>query len=85
MSLDNLTQEDQRKLKDFMDSGVTIMQEIDDLRVGLKDAAKNLAEQWDVKPAVLTKAVSTAFKSTLEAQKEQMDDVEAVLQYTGRA
>lgn len=85
MSLENLSQEDQRKLKEFMDSGISVLQEIDDLKTGLRDTAKGLAEQWDIKPSVLTKALSTAFKSTLEKQKEEMDDVESVLVYTGRA
>lgn len=85
MSLDNLSTEDQRKLTDFMNQGVAVLQEIADLREGLRDTAKTLAEQWEVKPAVLNKALSTAFKSTLEVQQEDMANVEAILQYTNRA
>lgn len=85
MSLDNMSTEDQRKLKEFMDSGIAVLQEIADLREGLKETSKALAEKWEVKPSVLNKALSTAFKSTLEAQQEEMANVEAVLVYTGRA
>jgi hypothetical protein len=85
MSLDNLSTEDQRKLNEFMNQGLAVLQEISDLREGLRDTAKTLAEQWEVKPAVLNKALTTAFKSTLEAQQEDMANVESVLVYTGRA
>ncbi len=85
MSLDNLSTEDQRKLTDFMNQGCAVLQEIADLREGLRDTAKTLAEQWEVKPAVLNKALTTAFKQSLEAQQEDMANVEAVLQYSGRA
>jgi DNA-binding SARP family transcriptional activator len=85
MSLDQLSNTDSQKLKDFMTQGLSVLQDIADLRDGLKDTAKNLAEELGVKPAVLNKALTTAFKSSLEDQKEVMDQVESVLISTGRA
>ena len=85
MALDALNNHDKAKLNDFMTQGLAVMQEIADLRDGLKDTAKNLAEELGVKPAVLNKALRTAFKSSLEDQKEEMDQVESVLVNTGRA
>ena len=85
MSLDNLSVEDQKKLNEFMDKGVAVLQDIADLRESLGDTAKSLAEQWDVKPSVLMKSLRTAFKTTLAAQKEEVEQVEAILQYTNRA
>lgn len=85
MSLDNISNNDQTRLKQFMDQGLNVLQEIADLRDGLKDTAKNLAEELGVKPAVLNKSLRAAFKSTLEDQKEELDQVETVLVTTGRA
>jgi cell division protein FtsB len=85
MSLDNLSAADQKKLTEFIDQGVATLQEIKDRRESLRDLAKDLAEQWDVKPAVLTKAASAAFKESLQASKDEIDQVEAVLQYANRA
>lgn len=85
MSLDALNNTDKTKLKQFMDQGLNVLQEMADLRDGLKDTAKNLADELGVKPAVLNKALRTAFKSSLENQKEEMDQVESVLINTGRA
>lgn len=84
MSLNQLSQDDQRKLKDFMDAGERELQEIADRKDALKDLTKNLAEHLDVKPAVLSKALSAAFKNSIEADKESFDDVETILQITGR-
>ncbi len=85
MSLDTLSNADKTKLQQFMDQGLNVLQEITDLRDGLKDTAKNLAEELGTKPAVLNKALRAAFKSTLEDQKEELDQVESVLISTGRA
>lgn len=85
MSLDNLSAADQKKLTEFIDQGVATLQEIKDRRESLRDLAKDLAEQWDVKPSVLTKAASAAFKESLQASKDEIDQVEAVLQYANRA
>lgn len=84
MSLDNLSAEDQRKLTEFVDKGVAIKQEVADLNESLRDTAKSLAENWEVKPSVLMKAVNTAFKSSLEQSKSDLDEVEAILQYAKR-
>lgn len=85
MSIENLDNAGKTKLKQFMDDGLHVLQEITDLRDSLKDTAKGLAEELDVKPAVLNKALRAAFKSSLEDQKEELDQVESVLINTGRA
>lgn len=85
MSLENLSVTDQKELTKFIDEGVAILQRIDDERTALKDLAKTLAEKWEVKPSVLTKAVSTSWKQSLEAKKDEVSQVETILQYCNRA
>ncbi len=85
MSLATPNNSDKVKLDQFMNDGLKVLQEIADLRDGLKDTAKALAEELDVKPAVLNKALRTAFKSSMEDQKEELDQVETILVTTGRA
>lgn len=67
-----------------MDASMKIFQEMDDLKAGLKDTAKSLAEEFDVKPALLMKAARTAYKSNLNEQKEELDSVDMLLMATGR-
>jgi NADH:ubiquinone oxidoreductase subunit E len=85
MSFDNLSSDDKQKLNSFMDAGMKVLQEVADLKEGLRDTAKNLAEEFETKPGVLMKALSAAFKANIEEQKEGLEAVETILQVTGRA
>lgn len=88
MSLQNLQQlsaEDQRKVKDFTDTGMRMLQEISDYKESLRDKAKDLAEHLDIKPSHLMKHLNTQFKTKLEEDKESMEIIETLAQISGRA
>lgn len=86
MALENqtLTTNDKVRLNQFMDAGMKTFQEIADLREGLKDTAKTISEELDIKPAVLMKALRMAFKASVEEEKEAFEDAEEILEVTGR-
>lgn len=84
--LDSIGPDDKKKLEAFLEAGLRVTQEIADLREGLKDTAKTLAAELGLeKPALLLKAVRTAFKSSLEDDKNIQDTVEDILTITGHA
>ena len=88
MSLQNLQQlsaEDQRKVKEFTDTGMRMLQEIADYKDSLKDKAKDLAEHLDIKPSHLMKHLTTQFKTKLEQEKEDLEIIETLAQISGRA
>ena len=80
-----LTPEDTKKLKRIIDEGLKITQEIEDLKGGFKDTVKAVAEELDLKPAVINRAIKVAYKATLDADKDAMNDVEEILAAVGRA
>jgi hypothetical protein len=84
MSLDNISSEEKAKLKQLVDEGCSVLQEVDDLKGGLRDTVKAIAEELDIKPSVLNKAISIAHKARLQEAKQDFDDVETVLQTVGR-
>lgn len=84
MAFEQISQNDKVRLNQFLDSGMKVKQEIADLTEGLKDTAKTLAEEFNVKPGVLMKALNAAWKSNIDEQKESIDQVEAILDATGR-
>lgn len=85
MSLDSgLSPEETAKLKQLVDEGCSVLQEVDDLKGGLRDTVKAIAEELDIKPAVLNKAISIAHKAKLQEAKKDFDDVETVLETVGR-
>lgn len=88
MSLNALTADETKKITSILDAGETVLEEVDTLKEGLKDAVKNLAEELDVKPAVLNKAIRLSYKSrtenAIENAQEEMSDVEVILHAAGR-
>lgn len=81
----NLSQEDTKKLKRVVDEGLKITQEVKDLKDGFKDVVKAVAEELQIKPALIGKAITAAFKASLEEDKEAMSEVEEILAAVGRA
>ncbi len=84
MSADTLSSEDISKLKQLVDEGCSVMQEIDDLKGGLSDTVKSIAEELDIKPAVINKAIRIAHKSNRGEARKDFEDVESVLDAVGR-
>ena len=52
--------EEKAKLERLVREGVTVLQEIEDLQAGLKDTVKSVAEELDMKPALINKAIKVA-------------------------
>jgi hypothetical protein len=84
MSLYSISTEEKAKLKQLVDEGCSVLQEMEDLKGGLKDTVKAIAEELDIKPAVLNKAISIAHKAKLTEAKQDFEDVESVLEAVGR-
>ena len=45
--------EEKAKLERLVREGVTVMQEVEDLQTGLKETVKAVAEELDIKPALI--------------------------------
>jgi DNA-binding MarR family transcriptional regulator len=83
MSDRSYSTEDVAKLKKLFTEGLRVMREMEDLREGLKDTVKSIAEEMDIKPAVLTKAIKIAHKSNLNEERRGFDELEEILEITG--
>jgi len=80
----SLTPHDIAKLKQLVFDGCNVMQEISDLREGLSETVKAIAEELDVKPAQINKVIKTSFKANLTEIKEDFQEVEDLLVAIGR-
>ena len=72
------------KLKQLMNEGIQVTGEVEALREGLKDTVKAIAEEMDMKPAVLNKAIRIAYKNEFAQVQDSFSAVEEVLQAVGR-
>ena len=76
--------EDVKKLKQIITEGIHITEEVNVLKEGLKDTVTAIAEELDIKPAILNKAIRVAYKSEFQKASEDFSDLEDILEKVGR-
>ena len=81
--LEALSPDDKHRLDQFMEAAKRQLQDVDDIKVALRDTAKALAEELGVKPKHLMAAAKTAYKNDLGTKKEDMLTMEDILNVTG--
>jgi hypothetical protein len=75
----SFTPEQIAKLTKVIQEGVQVKREIDDLNVGLKETVAAIAEEMEIKPAVLNKAITKAFKGDFDKDQTDLEAVEEIL------
>lgn len=75
--------EEQRRLKEIIKDGVTINTEIADLRDSLKETVKAIAEEMDITPASINKAISVAYRDSFQDEYDKFDALETILDTCG--
>jgi transposase-like protein len=76
--------EQKLKLTQLINEGVSVMQEVEDLNAGLSDTIKAIAEELEIKPSVLKKAVRIALKSKLGETNKENEELNSILETVGR-
>lgn len=75
--------DEKAKLERIVQEGVTVLQEVEDLQAGLKDTVKAIAEELDVKPALINKAIRVAYKRDWDKHQEEFEDLETIVATVG--
>jgi transposase-like protein len=75
--------EEKAKLERLVQEGVTVLQEIEDLQGGLKDTVKAVAEELDIKPSLINKAIKIAQKRDWDKHYDAFDDLETLVTTVG--
>ena len=75
--------EEKAKLERLVNEGVTVMQEIEDLKGGLSETVKAVAEELDMKPALINKAIKIAKNRDWEKHYDAFDDLETIITTLG--
>ena len=57
MAVKNFNDSEKQKLIQIISQGSQVLGEIDDLRSGLRDTVKAVAEELELKPALINKAI----------------------------
>lgn len=84
MSSRMFSSEQRAKLTNLVNEGISVMQEVDDLNAGLNDTIKAIAEEMEIKPAILKKAIKIAFKSRLGDENADHEELNTILETVGK-
>jgi len=72
------------KLTQLINEGMQVMQEVETLNEGLNDTIKAIAEELEIKPAILKKAVRIAHKAELGKANADHDELNTILETVGK-
>jgi Mn-dependent DtxR family transcriptional regulator len=76
--------EERAKLERLLNEGGNVLREIEDLQEGLKETVKAVAEELQVKPSIINKAIKIAHKDNWKSHEEEWDEIETILGVTKR-
>mgnify|MGYP003348489108 FL=1 len=72
------------KLVQLINEGLSVMQEVETLSGGLNDTIKAVAEELEVKPSVLKRAIKVAHKAKLTETNKENEELNTILETVGR-
>lgn len=88
MTLDSLSTDETTKIKQTITAGEQVLEEIAELKESMGEYVKSLAEELDIKPASINKAIRLAYKQrqedAIQKAQNEMSDVEILLHAAGK-
>ena len=72
--------DEKAKLERLINEGATVIREIEDLQTGLRDTVKAVAEELEIKPTLINKAI----KGDWAAHADAFDDLETLVVTVGK-
>jgi len=78
-----LSPENVARLKQLIADGVQVLQECEDLKEGLSETVKAIAEELEVKPGQLNKLIKICQKGDMNDKREAFDELEELYKAGG--
>ena len=78
------TTEQTNKLTQIINEGMQVTHEIETLTEGLNDTVKAIAEELEIKPAILKRAIKLAHKAEFGKAKQDHEQLETILETVGK-
>ena len=72
------------KLTQLINEGMQVLREVEDLNTGLNETIKAIAEELEIKPATLKRAVKIAHKARLTDTHRDHDELNTILETVGK-
>lgn len=78
-----LSPENVARLKQLVKDGVQVMQECEDLKQGLSETIKAVAEELEVKPAIVNRLIKDIQKNKMNDRREDHETLEELYKAAG--
>jgi uncharacterized membrane protein YgcG len=78
------TADQTKKLEQIINEGIAVTMEIETLTGGLNDTVKAIAEELEIKPGILKKAIKLASKSEFGREQQDHELLEQILTQVGK-
>ena len=76
--------EQRNKLTALVNEGMQVMHEVETLQAGLKDTIDAIAEEMEIKPNILKKAIRLAHKAEFGKEQSDHELLETILTTVGK-
>lgn len=80
----SLNPDQKSKLTKLVNEGIDVLKEVETLNEGLRDTVKAVAEELQVKPSILNKAIKIAYKADFSKEQQDHAILEDILTAVGR-
>jgi transposase-like protein len=84
MSSRTFNNEAKIKIIQVINEGISVLQEVETLNGGLNDTIKAIAEELEIKPSILKKAIKVAYKSRLGETNKENEELNDILELAGK-
>jgi predicted transcriptional regulator len=72
------------KIKQLLNEGISVLQEVETLNEGLNETVKAIAQELEIKASVLKKAIKLAHKSGLTQHNKDHEELNQILEVAGK-
>ena len=84
MDTPTFSSEQKAKLTAIINEGMQVMHEVETLNAGLSDTVKAIAEEMNIKPNILKKAIRLAHKAEFGREQQDHELLETILTTVGK-
>jgi len=84
MTVRNFNEAERQKIIQLISEGSQVLGEVADLKAGLRDTVKAVAEELELKPASINKAITVAHKGNYQNISDDMDTLDSILNAAGK-
>ncbi len=81
----NFNKDQKDRLDKLISEGLVVMDEVKALQEGLNDTVSSVAEELELKPSILKKAIKIAFQNNFSDAENDHLTLEEILKTVGRA